>query len=112
IRAAMTKGQIQPQNGKLIPFKFHGSEQKLQIVLKDSPWSPSDVHKILLSSDFEVSGLNRDFHQYGMGVALSGVRETETRQGERAVQERFYPAEMAFPWTAFLVPNSRLKDPN
>jgi pimeloyl-ACP methyl ester carboxylesterase len=112
IRAAMTKGQIQPQQGKVIPFKFHGSEQRLQIVLKDSPWSPSDVHKILLSSDFEVSGLTRDFHQYGLGVPLIGVRETQTKQGERAPQERFYPAEMAFPLTGFLVPNSRLKDPN
>jgi hypothetical protein len=112
IRAAMTKGQIQPQNGKVIPFKFHGSEQKLQFLLKDSPWSPADVHKILLASDFEVGGLNRDLHQYGMGVPLIGVRETDAKQGERAPQERFYPTEMAFPLTAFLRPNSRLRDPN
>jgi pimeloyl-ACP methyl ester carboxylesterase len=112
IRAAMTKGQIQPQNGQVIPFKFHGSEQKLQVVLKDSPWKPEDVHKILLAADFDVSGLSRDFHQYGLGVPLIGVRETATQQGERAPQERFYPAEMAFPLTAFLVPNSRLRDPN
>jgi hypothetical protein len=115
IRAAMVKGQIRPQNGEVIPFKVHGVEQSLRIVLKDepTPWRSADVHKILLASDFEVSGLSRDLHQYGLGVPLIGVREaTETKPGERAPQERFYPPEMAFPLTAFLVPNSRLRDPN
>ena len=97
IRAAQTKGQIQPQNGEAIPFKVHGREQSLRIVLRDSPWSPADVHKILLASDFEVSGINRDLSQYGLGVPLIAVRETENKKGERPPQERFYPAEMAFP---------------
>ncbi len=110
IRAAQTKGQIQPQNGEAIPFKVHGREQSLRIVLKDSPWSPSDVHKILLASDFEVTGINRDLSQYGLGVPLIAVRETGNKNGERLPQERFYPTEMAFPLTAFLVPNSRLRD--
>jgi len=112
IRAAQTKGQIQPQNGDVIPFKVHGREQSLRIVLQDSPWRPADVHKILLASDFEVTGINRDLSQYGLGVPLIGVRETEIKKGERSPVERFYPAEMAFPLTGFLVPNSRLKDPN
>ena len=112
IRAAQTKGQIQPQNGEAIPFKVHGREQSLRIVLKDSPWGPTDIHKLLLASDFEVSGINRDLSQYGLGVPLIAVRETENKKGERPPQERFYPAEMAFPLTAFLVPNSRLNDAN
>ena len=91
IRAAQTKGQIQPQNGEAIPFKVHGREQSLRIVLRDSPWSPTDVHKILLASDFEVSGINRDLSQYGLGVPLIAVRETENKKGERPPQERFYP---------------------
>ena len=112
IRAAMTRGQIQPQNGQDIPFKFHGREEKLRFVLDKSPWASSDVSKILLASDFEVSGLNRDFNQYGLGVPLIGVRETPAKPEDRTPQEQFYPPEMAFPLTAFLVPNSRLKDPN
>jgi pimeloyl-ACP methyl ester carboxylesterase len=112
IRAAQTKGQIQPQNGEAIPFKVHGREQSLRIVLKDSPWRAADVHKLLLASDFEVAGINRDLSQYGLGVPLIAVRETETKPGERPPGERFYPAEMAFPLTAFLVPNSRLRDAN
>jgi hypothetical protein len=112
IRAAQTKGEIKPQNGEAIPFKVHGREQSLRIVLRDSPWRPSDVHKILLASDFEVSGINRLLSQYGLGVPLLAVRETENKKGERPPQERFYPAEMVFPLTAFLAPNSRLKDAN
>ncbi len=108
----MTKGHIEPQEGKVIPFKFHGREEKLQIVLQDSPWQTSDIHKILLASDFEVSGLNRDFNQYGLGIPLIGVREASDKLKDRAPQERFYPNEMAFPLTAFLVPNSRLLDSN
>ncbi len=110
IRAAQTKGQIQPQAGESIPFKIHGREQSLRIVLKDSAWKTTDVHKILLASDYEVTGINRDLSQYGLGVPLIGVRETENQNGERPPAERFYPAEMAFPLTAFLVPNSRLRD--
>ncbi len=112
IRAAQTKGQIQPENGAAIPFKIHGREQTLRIVLKDSPWRSTDVSKILLCSDFEVTGLNRDLYQYGLGVPLIAVRETDNKKGDRSPAERFYPPEMAFPLTAFLVPNSRLKDPN
>ncbi len=112
IHAAQTKGEIRPQNGEAIPFKVHGREQSLRIILRDSPWSPADVHKIMLASDFEVSGINRDLSQYGVGVPLIAVRETENKEGERPPQERFYPTEMAFPLTAFLVPNSRLQDAN
>jgi hypothetical protein len=112
IRAAELKGEIPLQNGEAIPFKVHGREQVLRIVLEDSPWKSSDVHKIKLASDFEVTGLNTRSYEYGLGVPLIGIRETETKKGQRAPGERFYPLEMAFPLTAFLVPNSRLKDPN
>ncbi len=111
IRAAQTKGLIQPQNGEAIPFKIHGREQTLRIVIVDSPWRSADVDKILLCSDFEVTGLNKELYQYGLGVPLIAVRETDSKKVEVAPAERFYPAEMAFPLTAILVPNSRLKDP-
>jgi hypothetical protein len=111
IRAAMNRGEIRPENGKVITFQFHGGERKLQFVLQDSAWMSTDVHKLLLATDFEVSGLNKDYHQYGIGVPLIAIRETQTdKQGRREQSEQFYPFEMAFPLTAFLVPNSRLKD--
>ncbi len=53
---------------------------------QDSPWRPTDVHKLLLATDFEVSGLNLpDSHQYGIGVPLIAVRETRTTRKASAI---------------------------
>jgi hypothetical protein len=108
IRAAQSKDPIDPQG--VIKLKVHGHEQVLQVVLRNSPWTPADVHKLILASDFEVSGLATSHNQYGLGVPLIGVRVTDPKKEERTPQERFFPDEMAFPLTAFLVPNSRLRD--
>ena len=108
IRAAQSKDPIDPQG--VIKLKVHGHEQVLQVVLQNSPWTPADVHKLILASDFEVSGLATSHNQYGLGVPLIGVRVTDPKKEERTAQEQFFPDEMAFPLTAFLVPNSRLRD--
>jgi hypothetical protein len=108
IRAAQSKDPIDPQG--VIKLKVHGHAQELQVVLRDSPWTPADVHKLILASDFEVSGLATSRNQYGLGVPLIGVRETDPKKDDRPAGERFYPPEMAFALTAFLVPNSRLRD--
>src|SRR5262249_14617596 len=100
IRAAMNRGEIRPEGGRGITFKFHGDERKLQFDLQKSPWKTTDVHKLLLTTDFDVTGLNKDYHQYGVGVPLIAVRETQTdKQGKRDRVEEFYPFEMAFPTT-------------
>ena len=65
----------------------------------------------MLATDFEVTGLSRNPNQYGLGVPLIAVRETGDKKGQREPLERFYPDEMAFPMTAYLVPAFRLKDP-
>jgi pimeloyl-ACP methyl ester carboxylesterase len=110
IRAATTRGEIRPENGKVISFKYHGGERQLQFVLQDSPWKPADVHKLLLATDFEVTGLNHDYNQYGLGVPLIAIRESGNDKGQREPSERFFPDEMAFPMTAYLVPTRQLKD--
>ncbi len=110
IRAATIHDEIRTENDKVLTFKYHGSERQLQFVLQDSPWQSADVHKLLLATGFEVSGLNHDYHQYGLGVPLIAVRETGKKKGQREAWEQFYPAEMAFPLTAYLVPTSRLRD--
>lgn len=110
IRAAMNRGELRPENGKVISFKFHGSERKLQFVLGKSPWQPTDVNKLMLTTDFEVSGLDSGYHQFGLGVPMIAVREVDERKKEHPPSEQFYPAEMAFALTAYLVPSSRLRD--
>jgi pimeloyl-ACP methyl ester carboxylesterase len=108
IRAAQSKDPIDPQG--VIKLKVHGHEQVLQVQLLDSPWTPKDIHKLILASDFEVTGLATSRNQYGLGVPLIGVRVTDPQKAERHGQERFFPDEMTFALTAFMVPNSRLSD--
>ncbi len=106
IRAAQSSGRIEP--GDTISLKVNGKEQVLRVALRDSPWKPEDVDQLLVASDFEVTGLAIKNYSYGLGVPLVGIRKTATPpEGV----ERFYPPELAFPLTAFLRPNSRLRDP-
>ncbi|AMV39591.1 esterase/lipase family protein [Planctomyces sp. SH-PL62] len=109
IRAAQSKNPIDPQ-GK-IKLKAGDREQELQVSLRDSPWKAADIHKLLPTSDYEVGGLATSRNQYGIGVPLIAVRESDPKQADRPANEQFYPAEMAFPLTAFLVPDSRLREP-
>jgi len=107
IRSAMAKpnGSILPEGS--IRLKTHGGEQVLRVVLRNSPWAPNDVDKLILASDFEVLGMPTHPYQFGLGVPLIGVRlaDDDSREGRN-----FYPPEMAFPLTAFLRPTSRLRD--
>jgi pimeloyl-ACP methyl ester carboxylesterase len=105
IRAARTNNRIQP--GDTIKLKIHGIEHAARVTLQYSPWNPRDVDELVLASDYEVSGLDSRSRLYGLGVPLIGVRRTDhAGRGE----DRFYPPEMAFPLTAFLRPNSRLRE--
>lgn len=105
IRAAQSDRRIEADGS--IKLKVHGKDQVIRVSLQNTPWKPADIDQLHLASDFVVSGMSAKTYQYGLGVPLIAVRQTEANdQGA----ERFYPPEMAFPLTAYLVPNSRLKD--
>lgn len=106
IRAAQSDRRIEADG--TIHLKAHGRQQVFRVTLDRSAWRPADIDQILLSCDFDVSGLNAKTYQYGVGVPLIGIHRAE--QPGKA-EERFFPPEMAFPLTAFLRPNSRLRDP-
>lgn len=106
IRAAQSDRRIEADG--TIHLKVHGRKQIFRVTLERSPWKPDDIDQILLSCDFEVTGLNAKTYRYGVGVPLIGIhRADQPGKGE----ERFYPPEMAFPLTAFLRPISPLRDP-
>jgi pimeloyl-ACP methyl ester carboxylesterase len=107
IRAAQAKGRIEP--GGMITLRVPGRELHLRVGLEKSPWSADDIDELRVASDFIVSGLPTKSYQYGLGVPLIGIRKSD-RAGTG--EERFFPPEMAFPLTAFLRPNSRLRDAN
>ncbi|WZO99731.1 hypothetical protein EP7_001343 [Isosphaeraceae bacterium EP7] len=105
IRAAKSSGKISPNED--VKLKVNGKEQTIKVVLETSPWTKADLNELLLASDFEVEGLPSKAFLYGVGVPLIGVRKSDPAAREH---EQFYPPEMAFPLTAIIQPNSRLKD--
>jgi pimeloyl-ACP methyl ester carboxylesterase len=105
LRAAKTRDRIQP--GDTLKLTIHGQEQSFPVTLRSSPWSPGEIHDLLLASDFTVSGLDSRTPQYGLGVPLIGIRRSEhAGQGE----DRFFAPETAFPLTAILRPTTRERD--
>lgn len=105
LRAAQAVGPITPDGS--IKLKIRGREQVYHVSLANSAWAVDDVDKIILASDYEVSGLISRTYQYGLGVPLIGVRLAD---GPTTEETRFYPPEMAFPLTAYLKPTSRLSE--
>ncbi len=109
IREAQANGGKVEAGGEF-SLKVRGREQVFRVALRNSPWAPEDVDQVVMASSFEVSGLPYHNYQYGLGVPLIAVRRSK-KDAEGA--ERFYPPEMAFPLTAFVVPASKLRaDPN
>ena len=123
IRAVRTKGPILP-GGKAIDLDLKDRPVRLQVNLEQSPWKAEDIDELLMSWDYQVIGLPLSTYQYGLGVPLIGVRrpdaeaakpESTTDVDKAAVasnEDRYFPPETAFPLTAFLRPNSRLRDPD
>ncbi|WP_205678681.1 esterase/lipase family protein [Aquisphaera insulae] len=109
IRTVQSKDPIDPQG--TIKLKVDGQEQVLKVALSKTPWSAADIHKLIICSDYEVTGLAKSRNQYGLGVPLIAVRTADPKKEDRKGEERFYPDEMTFALTAFLYPNSRLRDP-
>ena len=110
LHAAKTQDKLQP--GGSIRMKIGTSEHVFRLVLEEhSPWKNEDVHELLLASDFEVTGLDSRSRQYGLGVPMIGVRRADQADTPESRElNKFYPPEMAFPLTAVLRPNKKIRD--
>ncbi len=111
LRAAKAKdSRLQP--GGSIRLKLASGDHVFRLVLEGrSAWKTEEVHELLLASDFEVTGLDSRSRTYGLGVPLIGVRRADQSDSERAkTLDKYYPPEMAFPLTAILTPNRRLRE--
>jgi pimeloyl-ACP methyl ester carboxylesterase len=110
LRAAKAQGKLQP--GGAIHIKMGGAEHVFRLTLeRATQWQPSDVHELLLASDFTVEGLDSVSPQYGLGVPMIGVRRADQSNTKQARElDKFYPPEMAFPLTAVLRPTKSLRE--
>jgi Alpha/beta hydrolase family len=96
--------RIIKKQGKLVP----GSTQTIQtasqtvettIVLCSRSWRAEDFADFRFVSDYEIRGLQNEYHTYGLGVPLIAERK---RHDTASPEEKYYPPGMSFPVTAFL----------
>jgi len=97
LRAALKSGRLDPNQ----PVVFHtdrGSSLTLTIERHGFPWKPEEFGELRFCSDYQVSGLENQYHAYGLGVPLMCQRSPETP----AMTHAAFPRELYFPVTAFL----------
>ncbi len=79
------------------------------IVLSGDGWRADDFEGFRFVSDYEIRGLQNQYHSYGLGVPLIAVRK---HHANPSGEEKYYPPGVTFPVTAFLrVLPSRDQDP-
>jgi hypothetical protein len=96
--------RIIKKQGKLVPGStqtIHTASQRVDctIVLCSKTWRAEDLANFRFVSDYEIRGLENQYHTYGLGVPLIAERKS---RDTAAPEEKFYPPGMSFPVTAFL----------
>lgn len=104
IKSAQHCGQLDPRNELRLPSE-DGNCYTLSVTHHGFPWRPDEFGGLLLSSDFEVRGLENHHRGFGLGVPLVGVRKNLP-----GLWYAFYPQEVTFPATAFFRFDGNLVD--
>ena len=68
-------------------------------VVMDARWKEEEFERFELVNDYEVEGLDNNYHTYGLGVPLIAIRKPETDLGTPF--EKYYPPSLSLPLTAF-----------
>lgn len=106
IESALAKGKLEA--GGTVTLALNDREYKIRVSLPQSPWTAEDIDELVIAGSYEVEGLPTRSRWYGIGVPLIAVRHGEERQAESGAAG-FFPKETAFPLTAVLRPQSRLR---
>jgi pimeloyl-ACP methyl ester carboxylesterase len=97
LRAAQRFGWLDP--GKELQLPLVGAGRfKLAVVQRGFTWRPDEFGSVLFCADFHVSGLENQYHGYGLGVPLIGTRPA----GVCGPTNAFYPRDVSFPITAIM----------
>ena len=91
------------RNGQLVPGESlmfdTGNEQIRVDVVARGSWKVEDFEKLEFVSDYQITGLKNHHHSYGLGVPMIAVRRAGVSNDP---VEKYYPAKLTFPVTAFL----------
>ena len=96
IRASQGAGRLDPRQELHLPTA-DGKGFTLEVRHHGFPWKPEEFGPLRFCSDYTVSGLNNQYHTYGLGVPLIGTRLASKSPSGHS----FYPREVSFPVTAF-----------
>ncbi len=107
LRAGQASGDVRP--GGTMPLQLHDGQLEVRVDLPNSPWNPDDVDELIVASDYRVEGLVNRIRRFGLGVPLIAVRRAEDHPNSAGPAD-FLAGDTAFPLTAFLRPQSRLRD--
>ena len=96
--------RIIKKQGGLVPGSTHtirtaNQTVEVTIVSAATTWRAEDFEEFRFVSDYEIKGLQNQYHNYGLGVPLIAVRK---HHGGDSTEEKFYPPGLSFPVTAFL----------
>ena len=97
LRISCAQGHLRP--GESHTATLAGEEWEMQVVVRGGHWPNEEFGDVKFVSDYEVKGLQNQFHTYGLGVPLIVVRKGQSH-GDPA--EPYYAPGLAFPMTAFL----------
>lgn len=112
IRTALIKGRV--PMGEFIELTLRGQKAKVRLAVDEgSPWPRNEIGEMMFASDYELTGVETQTRQYGVGVPMIALRKRPKSDDNPAAAslERFLPSEAAFPLTAFMHPKSRLEQP-
>ena len=112
IRTALVKGRV--PMGESIELTLRGQKAKVRLAVDEgSPWPRNEIGEMMFASDYELTGVETQTRQYGVGVPMIALRKKLKSDDNPATValERFLPTEAAFPLTAFMHPKSRLEQP-
>jgi hypothetical protein len=96
--------RIVKKQGGLLPgatYTLRSANQTVEatIVLRGNGWRAEDFEGFRFVSDYEIRGLQNQYHNYGLGVPLIAIRK---HHANPSAEEKFYPPGISFPVTAFL----------
>jgi pimeloyl-ACP methyl ester carboxylesterase len=106
LRVAQRNGRLDPRQALHIPV-LDGRDITLTVTHHGFAWRPEEFGPLLFCADYRVIGLANQYHSYGLGVPLIGIRAAAN---ESAPGQAFYPQQVSFPVTAFFPFSGSLAD--
>jgi pimeloyl-ACP methyl ester carboxylesterase len=97
LRLELKEAELRPGVARTVRTSNHSCT--CDVVMHSKGWHPENFDHVEFVSDYQVEGLRNHYHNYGLGVPLIAVRRPD---GDRDPAEKYYPANLSFPLTAFL----------